>query len=168
MKMFENSEAAYTLVEALVVIFFAALLITASAAAMYQWIPKQAVDGDLSKLASAVAAARSKAILGRSDVTLQVDPAQGRYAILPDPLADTKDMVVVQRLASELRFAWPSGYTPPSSNMNQVFNRKGILKNDFSSKYIYVAHPGKSIYKRLCVSASGNTKVETWKGSTWE
>ena len=157
----------FTAVELVLVLFFIVLLTTGVVTSTMSWIPEHTVNTHLSKLSATVAAARSKAILGGTDAVLEIDKIYGRYAVLPDAVDFTADMIVIQKLPKELRFAYPPDFVPPSLNMNQTFSAKGILKNDASSKYIYLAYTAKNIYRRLRISPSGKTTIETWDGDSW-
>jgi len=129
-------------------------------------------------IASALKAARARAILERTQVTMPFDAARRLYVLTSSGVSTgmTKEGgVAVTRLPERISFCSPDGSTaitfaPPATPSETValFDTAGLLRSNNLPSDVHVCDATIAEYRRIRVSPVGTIRLDRWTGTAWQ
>ena len=173
----------FTLIELTMALGVAALMVTAAIGAAGQSLPRFRLRQASLDIASALQAARAKAVLERSVVTMPFDTARGMYTVYANtaPMGTTTvtdgfgKTTWFAKLPAEVTFARPDGaqvvtLRPPAAPTDEAasFDTTGLLLSTSRPGYVYVGVPARGLYRRVGVNLAGTVEIESWDGVAWK
>ena len=161
----------YTLIEMSLVLVLVSSLLAMTFGAVAEVTPRWRLRAASTDLAQSLRAARARAVIDRTSVTLAFDTKRGLYT---RSVTGSSDAPVITRLPSTVTFERPdTGKTvtmaPLKSPTEQAaaFTSAGILNSGTTPGDVHLGIPKQGLYRRVRVNYVGTVEVQEWTGKGW-
>jgi Tfp pilus assembly protein FimT len=164
-------EAGYTVIEMTLTLLLVSSLLAMGFGAAAEMTPRWRLRTASTDLAQSLRAARARAVVDRTPVTLAFDTKRDLYT---RTVTGSADAPVVTRLPDTVTFARPDAgkivtVAPPKSPTEAAaaFTSAGLLNSGITPGEVYLGVPRHGLYRRVRVSYVGTVEVQEWTGKTW-
>lgn len=172
----------FTLLELLVILSFMIVLSTSTFTLLGHLLPRWYVRKASFDIAFTLKAARAKAVLEQTDVTVPFDINRRFYTLVTETAPEgvvieevEGEILRLVRLPTGVSFTRPDEgnavtFSPPEAPDEEtaLFDSRGILQSLVKPADVYLGVPDKGIFSRVRVRLAGTVMVECWNGTVWE